>query len=67
MVAGGEGTVREFRMDRYTLLYLKWRQFGMDRYTLLYLKWINNKDLLKRKKLITSFFLVYLAIFRFSV
>ena len=46
MVAGGEGTVREFRMDRYTLLYLKWRQFGMDRYTLLYLKWITNKVLL---------------------
>ena len=22
------------------------REFGMDRYTLLYLKWITNKDLL---------------------
>ena len=31
MVAGGEGVVREF---------------GMDMYTLLYLKWITNKDLL---------------------
>ena len=31
MVAGGEGTVKDF---------------GMDRYTLLYLKWITNKDLL---------------------
>ena len=31
MVARGEGIVRDF---------------GMDRYTLLYLKWITNKDLL---------------------
>ena len=31
MAARGEGTVREF---------------GMDMYTLLYLKWITNKDLL---------------------
>ena len=30
MVAGGEGVVREF---------------GMDMYTLLYLKWVTNKDL----------------------
>ena len=46
LLGGGEGTVREFRMDRYSLLYLKWREFGMDRYTLLYLKWITNKVLL---------------------
>ena len=31
MVAWGEGVVREF---------------GMDMYTLLYLKWISNKDVL---------------------
>ena len=24
------------------------REFGMDRYTLLYLRWITNKDLLYR-------------------
>ena len=34
MVTGGEG------WERRTV-----REFGMDKYTLLYLKWITNKDL----------------------
>ena len=39
MVAKGKGIVREFEMDRYTLLYLKW---------------ITNKDLFYRVEVLLS-------------
>ena len=42
MVTGGKGIVREFEMDMYTLLYLKWKTnmyllYGIGNSTLCYL------------------------------
>ena len=46
MVARGEGIVREFGMDMYTLLYFKWitnkDPLYMELYSLLWSAWIGE-------------------------